>query len=300
MSTAPRILIFDSGVGGLSIAESIQAQHPYCNITYASDNACFPYGTKEAEELTERVDKVLHQLQAYTQADIIVVACNTASTLALPTIRERFTLPIVGVVPAIKPAALMSQTKVIGLLATPGTIARAYTRDLIDQFAGDCSIISLGSSELVELAEEKLRGNVSFETSFPPSTTSLQERLTNIVSPFNDSPQMDTVVLACTHFPLLKDELKHALGHIKHWVDSGEAIARRVGHWLNELKLSPTNKCSNNDGLNALKHYSLFTSLSNKQHANEQRTKEQQDSISQLTPALTQRGFGDIRFIEIT
>jgi glutamate racemase len=289
LSNTPRILIFDSGVGGLSIAESIQTQHPYCDIIYASDNAFFPYGTKDSEVLIERVDNVLHQLQSTTKADIIVVACNTASTVALPTIRERFTLPIVGVVPAIKPAAKISQSKVIGLLATPGTVARGYTQNLIKEFASDCSVISIGSSELVALAEEKLRCGSSFESSFSPQAMpSFQERLAAIVSPFNDSQKMDTIVLACTHFPLLRNELKQALGHIKHWVDSGEAIARRVGYWLDELKLS---SCSSNPSdTNSLKHYSLFTEISN----------EQQDSISQLAPALFQRGLGDIRFIEIT
>ena len=294
MSNAPRILIFDSGVGGLSIAESIQAQHPYFNITYASDNAFFPYGTKGSDELIERVNTVLHQLQNTTRADIIVVACNTASTVALPTIRERFTLPIIGVVPAIKPAAHISKTKVIGLLATPGTVARSYTQDLIKEFASDCSVVCLGSSELVELSEEKLRTEKMLRSSTILSS-SFQERLSNIVSPFNDSPQMDTVVLACTHFPLLREELKQALGHIRYWVDSGEAIARRVGYWLDELNLSSTSK--NNSDTNdvgnglehRLEHYSLFTAAST----------EQQESISQLAPALSQRGLGDIRFIEV-
>lgn len=284
MTTVPRILIFDSGVGGLSITESIQAQHPYCSITYASDNAAFPYGTKQENELIDRVDKVLHQLQQQCQADIIVVACNTASTVALPKIRQRFKLPIVGVVPAIKPAASLSQTKVLGLLATPGTIARSYTQDLIDEFARDCSVITLGSSELVHLAEEKLRSPHSLSSSF-------HRRLADIVSPLADSAQMDTLVLACTHFPLLQEELKHKLPNIKHWVDSGEAIARRVGYWLDELKLRPgaTNSDDLNPSLLDKSHYSLFTINS----------QAQRQTIEQLAPALSQRGLGDMRFIEV-
>jgi glutamate racemase len=236
MPATARILVFDSGVGGLSILQEIRRQYPHCCFFYASDNAAFPYGTKTEEELIERVDVVLHQLQQTTQADIIVVACNTASTVALPRIRERFSQPVIGVVPAIKPAAAISQSKVIGLLATPGTVKREYTQQLIAQFAADCEIISIGSSELVHLAEQKLRGE-----------TITQQQLEPIVQRLIHNPEIDTVVLACTHFPLLKEELKIALPNIKHWVDSGEAIARRVGHWLSQQNVD-TKSPQPNDG----------------------------------------------------
>src|SRR5690606_39454843 len=169
----PRILVFDSGVGGLSILREIQERLPACEFIYASDNAAFPYGTKPEDELVERVDHVLHQLLKTYAADIVVVACNTASTLALPHIRSHFNQPIVGVVPAIKPAAARSRTKVIGLLATPATIARAYTQELIREHASDCMVVSVGSSELVHMAEQKLRGQV----------ISLTE-MTKILAPF--------------------------------------------------------------------------------------------------------------------
>jgi glutamate racemase len=214
-------LIFDSGVGGLSILQEIRQQYPHCCFFYASDNAAFPYGTKTEDVLIERVDTVLHQLHTETQADIIVVACNTASTVALPRIRERFSIPVIGVVPAIKPAATISSSKVIGLLATPGTITRDYTEQLIREFANDCNIVRIGSSELVLLAEQKLRGE--------PLDA---KKIEGIVEPFRSNTKIDTIILACTHFPLLKDELKIALPSIKHWIDSGEAIARRVGYWL--------------------------------------------------------------------
>src|SRR5690606_12835146 len=130
---APRILVFDSGVGGLSILRELQRKLPLCEWTYASDNEAFPYGIKSETELTERVDQVLHGLLQIRAADMIVVACNTASTLTLPHIRRRFSQPIVGVVPAIKPAAARSRSKVIGLLATPATVTRPYTQELIQQ-----------------------------------------------------------------------------------------------------------------------------------------------------------------------
>ncbi len=220
-----RILIFDSGVGGLSILQEIQRQHRGRQLFYASDNEAFPYGIKAESELVERVDDVLHRLQEKTQADIIIVACNTASTVALPRLRERFQQPIIGVVPAIKPAANISQSKVIGLLGTPGTVQRPYTRELIADYASDCDIISVDSSELVLLAEDKLQGKAV-----------AHEQLADILKPFNN-PQIDTLVLACTHFPLIKEELQTILPDIHYWIDSGEAIARRLGYWINELQL---------------------------------------------------------------
>ncbi|WP_347332847.1 glutamate racemase [Marinimicrobium locisalis] len=227
----PRLLIFDSGVGGLSIMADVQQLLPGCAITYASDNAAFPYGTKGEEELVQRVDAVLQALIQTVEPDVVVVACNSASTLALPHIRAHFKVPIVGVVPAIKPAAAQSRSKVIGLLATPGTVARAYTRDLIAQFASNCTVISLGSSELVQKAESHLRGK-----------TVTTESLRELLSPMFAHPrfaEMDSLVLACTHFPLLRPQFQALLGPRITLVDSGEAIARRVSYWLEGLGLSP-------------------------------------------------------------
>src|SRR5690606_22891926 len=149
---------------------------------------------------------------------LAVVACNTASTVALPRLRSQFALPIVGVVPAIKPAARLSANRIIRLLATPGTVARPYTQKLIDQFAADCEVIRVGSSELVEQAERKLRGE--------PVDLDLLRR---IMAPIIEGGA-DTVVLGCTHFPLLQQELQLAAGRPLQWVDSGAAIARRVKH----------------------------------------------------------------------
>lgn len=225
----PNILVFDSGVGGLSILAAIREQVPGCNLTYASDNAAFPYGIKGESELVERVERVLRQILQAHPIDIIVVACNSASTLALPHIRSHFQQPIVGVVPAIKPAAQYSRSKVIGLLATPGTIARPYTQDLIDQFADNCEVIRLGSSELVLMAEQKLRG-------VPVDT----QKLNTVMADMDQHPSrasMDTLVLACTHFPLLRPELARHFGGKVTLIDSGEAIARRVKHWVDHLAL---------------------------------------------------------------
>jgi glutamate racemase len=227
----PHILVFDSGVGALSIIHEIQLRLPQASITYASDNGFFPYGTKAEDALVERVHQVIAALIAHSQPDIIVVACNTASTVALPRIRRHFPQPIVGVVPAIKPAAAISHSKVIGLLATPATVARPYTHQLIQEFASNCRIITVGSSELVQLAEKKLRGEA----------VDLQQ-INPILAPFHqsDARDLDTIVLACTHFPLLKTELRSCLPHIQHWVDSGDAIARRVAFLIQEHNLDAT------------------------------------------------------------
>lgn len=216
----PHVLVFDSGVGGLSITRELVRQLPFIHITYAADNLAFPYGTKTDPELIARIDDILHRLQVQSRAELIVVACNTASTIALPRLREKFSIPIVGVVPAIKPAASLSKSKVIGLLATEATINRPYTNQLINEFAPNTTVIRVGSSKLVELAEAKLQGE-SIDL----------EQIKNAVSPFTVAvaeQNLDTVVLACTHFPLLREELQRALPKIEHWVDSGEAIARRV------------------------------------------------------------------------
>ena len=264
---APRILIFDSGVGGLSIAEAVMLQHPYCSVIYGSDNEAFPYGTQQEGILVDRVDHVLHQLHAISRADIIVIACNTASTVVLPKIRERFSLPIIGVVPAIKPATKISTSKTIGLLATPGTIERSYTQQLINDFASHCHIVSIGSSELVSMAEDKLRDK-SVDT----------RALKHIILPFLLQTTLDTVVLACTHFPLLKKELIAMLPKVNHWVDSGDAIARRVGYWLRELNLPIENT-------QKPIHSSLFTA--------------QTAEVTQLAHTLAHRQFGDIQFVTL-
>jgi len=226
---APQILVFDSGVGALSIIQALRDHLPTCSITYTSDNGFFPYGTKDEAVLVERVETVLRAAVVQVRPDIIVVACNTASTVALPKVRSHFQQPVVGVVPAIKPAAQLSRSKAIGVLATPATVARPYTRELIEQYASDCHIVPVGSAELVALAERKLAGD-------NPTSKQLQPILAPIFAPLG-GVLVDTVVLACTHFPLLQHELAAAAPRAVTWVDSGEAIARRVSHLLKQNQL---------------------------------------------------------------
>lgn len=215
-----RILIFDSGVGGLSIFEEVQRQIPGVELVFASDTAGFPYGIRSEPDLITRVDDVLGKLISAVAPDLAIIACNSASTVVLPIIRPKFETPFIGVVPAIKPAAAQSANRSIGLIATPATVSRPYTRQLISEFAKDCRVELLGSSELVYLAEQKLRG-----AAVPV------EKIAEIISPlFADhiNPEVDTIVLACTHFPLLRAELEEAVPRKVRWVDSAEAIARRA------------------------------------------------------------------------
>lgn len=221
------ILVFDSGIGGLSIVSHLRDQLPNVAIQYLADNALFPYGELNDDILISRVVELITTSCEQWRIDMVVVACNTASTLALPALRKKLSIPVVGVVPAIKPAAQRSSNKVIGLLATNGTVNRAYTDELIADFANDCEVIRVGSSTLVALIEAKMRGE-----DIP------QQTYTEILAPLREHigwDALDTVVLACTHFPLAQQQLCAAAPEVSHWIDSGEAIARRVQSLLQTL-----------------------------------------------------------------
>ncbi len=210
----PNVLIFDSGVGGLSVYQEIQAKLPQLNYTYLFDNAAYPYGELAQETLLHRVESLIIPWTEQQAFDIVVIACNTASTIVLPSLREKLSIPVVGVVPAIKPASSLAN-KAIGLIATPATVSRQYTHDLIRDFSSNKSVELLGSTRLVDMAEEKLRGK----------PLNLNE-LADILSPLKD--KIDVAVLGCTHFPLIKEEIQSVLGKDVMLIDSGQAIARRV------------------------------------------------------------------------
>ncbi len=219
----PTVLVFDSGVGGLSVYHEVRQMLPDLHYIYAFDNVAFPYGEKSEEFIVERVVEIVRAVAARHPLSIIVIACNTASTVSLPALRAKFDCPVVGVVPAIKPAAKLTRNGVVGLLATRATVQRPYTHDLIARFATDCKILMLGSAELVEIAEAKLHGAA---VPLPVLRKILQPWLRMQEPP-------DTVVLGCTHFPLLSEELAQVLPDGTRLIDSGSAIARRA-HWLIE------------------------------------------------------------------
>jgi len=219
MNVSAPILFFDSGVGGLSVLAPTRALLPRAPIVYAADNAAFPYGTKTEAEIAERVPALLVRLVERFRPRLVVVACNTASTIALDHARAALDIPVVGTVPAIKPAAEMSNSRVIGVLGTAATVRQPYVDDLAARFAADCTMVRHGSAELVALAEAKLAG-VAISA----------EAVAAAVQPLRDAPGLDTVVLACTHFPLLAEELAQALPQVR-FVDGGPGIARRIA-WL--------------------------------------------------------------------
>lgn len=221
-----KIAFFDSGVGGLSVLQEVLKELPMCEVVYVADSEKFPYGLLSEKELLERVNSLTSKVFENFKFDICVVACNTASTVVLPTLRANLSVPIVGVVPAIKPASNLSRSGTIGLLATPGTIRRTYTDKLIQDYAQDKQVIRIGSSKLVEIAERKLRDGIV-------DTDSIKQELTAFIQ----SSQLDIVVLACTHFPLLEDELKNVLGPKIIIISSGPAIAKRVASLAAEKNL---------------------------------------------------------------
>ena len=213
-SLQKNILVFDSGVGGLSVYKEISQLLPNHNYIYVFDNEAYPYGELDQQVLIRRVQSIVASFVASHAIDIVVIACNTASTIVLPTLRANNLIPIVGVVPAIKPASLLAN-KAVGLIATPATITRQYTRDLIKNFSSNKRVELLGSTRLVDMAEDKLRGEV----------INLQE-LQQILQPMLNT--IDVAVLGCTHFPLIKPEIQQVLGSNVLLVDSGKAIAKRV------------------------------------------------------------------------
>ncbi|MDJ0920072.1 MAG: glutamate racemase [Henriciella sp.] len=215
-----RVLVFDSGMGGLTVAREVAARAPELELIYVADSGFFPYGDKSDDALRGRLPPVAKALVEACRPDVFVIACNTASTLALDEVRAVLDIPVVGTVPAIKPAAERSQTGTIGLLATPGTVRRAYTAELIRRFALSCRVMLHGSVELVRLAEEQAAGGAVSLEAFRAAQAPLYEA--------EGGDQIDTVVLACTHFPLIRGELAATVPHPVTFIDSGEAIARQT------------------------------------------------------------------------
>ena len=219
-SPVPTILVFDSGLGGLSVFSEVLKARPDARFVYAADDAAFPYGRLSEGALVARVLEVMERLVAIHEPKLVVIACNTASTLVLPRLRERFRIPFVGTVPAIKPAALLSKTGRITVLATPGTVARDYTRDLIETYAAGCKVTLVGSSQLAGYAEAELAGD-------PVSDGALRAELAPCFVDYA-AGRTDVVALACTHYPLLLPRLKALAPWPVTFVDPAPAIARRV------------------------------------------------------------------------
>ena len=223
----PTILVFDSGLGGLTVLEQVRRARPDAAFVYAADDAAFPYGGLTEPVLVARVIAVMERLIALHLPDLVVIACNTASTLVLPSLRQRFATPFVGVVPPIKPAAEMSRSRVVSLLATPGTVARAYTRDLVATYAGHCNVKLVGAPNLARLAEAEMAGETV-------SDAALSDEIAPCFVTLNDGRRTDVVCLACTHYPLLRARFEAIAPWPVAWVDPAPAIARRVVQLLGQ------------------------------------------------------------------
>lgn len=231
--------LFDSGLGGLSVLEALQKKLDDVGryrFLYLADHAHYPYGQKAAHILQNIVKENLRRMDESFGLDLAVIACNTASTHVLDAIRQEFGFPIVGVVPAVKPAASLSLTKIIGLLATPTTLSGSYTDSLLQAFASGVRVLKLAAPDLVDLAEQKMMG-------LPVGKESVSACVKPLLDQMKQGHKMDVLVLGCTHFPLLKEELSEVFGDSVTLLDSGEAIASRVAFLLDSLIAKRDGKC---------------------------------------------------------
>jgi glutamate racemase len=219
--------VFDSGLGGLTVLREIVRARPDAHYIYVADDAFFPYGHHGEEAIIARVVPLIGELIASHAPDLVVIACNTASTLVMSQLRSAYQVPFVGTVPAIKPACARSKTKRVSVLGTRGTVKREYTHALIRDFARGCEVTLVGSMELAALAEAALSGIEVNDA----------ELVAEIAPCFvgdgpTDQTRTDTIVLACTHYPLLMDRLVALAPWPVDWIDPAPAIARRVADLL--------------------------------------------------------------------
>lgn len=223
VSHTPTILVFDSGLGGLTVFREIVKLRPGARYVYVADDAYFPYGQHTEDEIVARVVPLVGDLIAEHTPDLAVIACNTASTLVMTHLREAYTVPFVGTVPAIKPACASSKTKRVSVLGTKGTVKREYTKKLIADFAHGCDVTLVGAENLASLAEAALRGERVSDDAIAAE-----------IAPcfLNGDARTDTVVLACTHYPLLIDQMLALAPWGVDWIDPAPAIARRVSDLL--------------------------------------------------------------------
>ncbi len=219
VSQTPTILVFDSGLGGLTVFREIVRLRPGARYIYVADDAYFPYGQHTEDEIIARVVPLIGDLIAEHAPDLAVIACNTASTLVMTHLREAYTVPFVGTVPAIKPACALSKTKRVSVLGTRGTVKREYTKALIRDFAQGCDVTLVGAENLASLAEAALRGESVSDDAIAAE-----------IAPcfLNGDARTDTVVLACTHYPLLSSQMIALAPWVVDWIDPAPAIARRV------------------------------------------------------------------------
>jgi glutamate racemase len=220
MRSPPTFLVFDSGLGGLTVLREVVRARPDARFLYVADDAFFPYGSHEEATLVARVVALMGTLIADHAPDLVVIACNTASTLVLPHLRERYSVPFVGTVPAIKPACAHSKSQRVSVLGTQATVKREYTRALIRDFGQGCDVKLVGSGRLAEIAEAALRAE-------PVDEAAIAAEIAPCFAD-EDGRRTDTIALACTHYPLLQASLTRLAPWPVAWIDPAPAIARRV------------------------------------------------------------------------
>jgi glutamate racemase len=223
-------MVFDSGLGGLTVYREVAAVCPGTDFLYVADDAAFPYGGMKEASLVARVVALMDELIKAHRPDLVVIACNTASTIVLPHLRKAFTLPFVGTVPAIKPACAGSVTRRVSVLGTEATVKREYTRALIRDYAQGCEVTLVGSKQLAAYAEAELNGS-------PIGDDALREEILPCFR--EDSGRTDTIVLACTHYPLLIERLRDLSPWPVKFIDPAPAIARRVVDLLGSVHAAP-------------------------------------------------------------
>ncbi len=218
------ILVFDSGLGGLSILREVRAVLPSSDIVYLADDAAFPYGGWDQDKLIIRILQVIARAIETSTPDLVILACNTASTLVLEELRSRFDIPFVGTVPAIKPAAEQTSSRLISVLATQGTVKRQYTRNLIAEFADEVHVRLVGSESLAKIAEAHLTGG----------EVDLDIVRRQIAPCFieQNGARTDIIVLACTHYPFLINQFRKVAPWPVDWLDPAEPIARQAKRLL--------------------------------------------------------------------
>lgn len=230
-SSSPRILVFDSGIGGLGVVQALRSLAPSLTVDYLADTALFPYGEQQDDVLRERIVGLVSQACAELHPSLAIIACNTASTLALPLLRERLTLPIVGCVPPIRWAGRVSTTRTIGLLATSATARRPYLKQLHEEFAADCRLIVHGSRHLANMAERAFRG----EPLEPPE---VQQELGCLFQQ-SGGDHIDTIGLGCTHYTFLMPYFQRLGPAGLMWLDPAPAVAQQALRRLEEIAKPP-------------------------------------------------------------
>ncbi|MDP3308773.1 glutamate racemase [Methylotenera sp.] len=223
------VAVFDSGVGGISVLKHIYALLPHEQLLYVADSKYAPYGNKTPEEIQARCFEIADFLIA-KEAKALVVACNTATAAAIDALRDKYTLPIIGMEPAVKPAAEASKNGIIGVLATTGTLKSAQFAGLLESYGRNVKVVTQACVGLVECIE---RGELN--------TVSTRSLIQQYCAPLL-AEGADTIVLGCTHYPFVREVIREIVGEKISLIDTGAAVAKQLKRQLEEQALLSASK----------------------------------------------------------